>query len=120
MTKKIFMIAAIASVVIVRDGKRKVISASSGDYFTEEEIASVNGSLPGALRRPLNESTAAQIAEESEDAGEPAPAKTAPKGKAKAETAAQKKKREAAEAKAAADAADEGDEDEDEDEDEDI
>lgn len=113
MTKMTFMIAAIASVVIVRDGKRKVVSAGSGDKFTEEEIASINTSLPGALRRPVNESTAAQIAEEDE--GEPAPAKTTSKGKAKAETAAQKKKREAAEAKAAA--AEEGD---DEDEDEDI
>lgn len=50
-----FMIAHGASVVVVRDGVRKTISAGSGDDFTEDEIATVKAAVPGALRVPVNE-----------------------------------------------------------------
>lgn len=112
-----FMIAHGASVVVVRDGKRKTIQAGGGADFTDEEITSVNRAAPGSLRKPINEGRSAAEAEASDDA---------PKGKKavpKNETAKQKKAREAAEAVEAAKAeeaakkaaADKGDDDDDED-----
>lgn len=119
-----FMIAHGASVVIVRDGKRKTIPANTGADFTEEEIASVNRAAPGALRKPVNEGRS------EADAETPKGKKAAPtkqEAPATTETAAQKKKRLAAEKKAAEAAAAAADDDDDDagdddagDEDEDI
>lgn len=108
-----FMIAHGASVVIVRDGKRKTIPANTGADFTEEEIASVNRSAPGALRKPINEGRNEADAEADKPKGKKAAKQEAP---AATETAAQKKKRLAAEkkaAEAAAAAGDDGDDDDD-------
>lgn len=55
MAKMKYMIAVGASVVIIRDGKRKPIPAGGGAEFTEEEIATINKGTPGALRTPINE-----------------------------------------------------------------
>lgn len=121
-----FMIAHGASVVIVRDGKRKTIPAGGSATFTEEEIIAVNRAAPGSLRKPVNEGRS----EDDANADAPTtPAKKAPKN----ETAKQKKAREtqeaadqakAEEAKAAAAKAkaeaETGDDDDDEDEDGDI
>lgn len=86
-----FMIAHGASVVVVRDGKRKTIQAGGGAEFTAEEIRSVNAAAPGSLRKPINEGRSEADTEAD-----------APKGKApkapKNETAKEKKAREAAEA----------------------
>lgn len=92
-----YMIAAGASVVVVRDGKRIPIAANGGYDFTEEEIASINKAVPGSLRKPINEGTSAATAAEGEDDGAKKPAK-------KAKKAAKPDK---------ADGADSGDEDED-------
>lgn len=62
-----FMIAHGASVVIVRDGKRKKINANTGADFTEEEIASVNANAPGSLRKPVNEGFGESAATEGSD-----------------------------------------------------
>lgn len=111
MTKKTtFMVAAGASVVVVRDGKRKTISAGSGIDFTEDEIASINRVSPGALRKPINEravrSAVEADIEDDDDADETetkAPAKKAAAKKAPAKKAAPAKD----------DAKDDADEDED-------
>lgn len=50
-----FMIVTGASVVVVRDGKRKPIQAGSGTDFTDDEIATIKRATPGALRLPVNE-----------------------------------------------------------------
>lgn len=71
MAKTKFMIAHGASVVVVREGKRKTITVGAGDDFTEEEIASINRAVPGALRAPVNEGsgrkTAAAAADDADD-----------------------------------------------------
>lgn len=110
-----FMIAHGASVVIVRDGKRKTILANTGADFTEEEIASVNRSAPGALRKPINEGRNEADAETDKPKGKKAGGNTKQEAPATTETAAQKKKRLAAEKKAAeaAAAGDDGDDDDD-------
>ena len=83
MTKKSFMIAHGASVVVIRDGKRKTVTAGSGTEFTEDEINSINRQIPGALRKPINEGGAEPEAE-TEDDSEKKPAKAPAKAKAKA------------------------------------
>lgn len=71
MAKTKFMIAHGASVVVVREGERKTITVGAGDDFTEEEIASINRAVPGALRTPVNEGsgrkTAAAAADDADD-----------------------------------------------------
>src|SRR5688572_15971806 len=62
-----FMIAASASVVVVRDGKRVTISPGGGSEFTDEEIDRVNKAVPGALRTPVNEGGRKRVAS-TEDA----------------------------------------------------
>lgn len=123
MAKTKFMIAHGASVVVVREGKRKTITVGAGDDFTEEEIASINRSVPGALRAPVNEGSgrktvAVETDADDDDADETetetatakkAPAKKASGKKAKAKAAPAKQE------KPADDDADEDDADEDED-----
>jgi hypothetical protein len=84
-----------AAVRAVRKGKRVKIQVGQAFDFTEDEIASVNKSVPGALRKPVNE--------------------VVPVAAPAAEKPAKGKK-----AKAAKPAKAEGEEDADEDEDEDI
>lgn len=115
-----YMIAALASVTVVEDGKRKTIPAGKGYDFTDEDIAAVNRVTPGALRAPLNETREAAEADVSEDGeGSIDESKTISKngtgsktvaGKAKRTTANNRKAKNATPAPAA-------DEDEDEDED---
>lgn len=83
MSKSAFRIAHGASIVVVRDGKRKVITAGAGDDFTQEELDAVNRIQPGALRSPVNEGTGASGKKTDED-GDKKPAKTAAKTKAPA------------------------------------
>lgn len=117
-SKSSFMVAAGASVVIVRDGKRKTIAAGSGTDFTDDEITSINKALPGALRKPVNESAVRAAVEadieDDEDETEAKVADTAKKAAAKKAPA----KKKAAPAKEEAD--DDANADEDADEDEDI
>lgn len=71
MAKKTqFLIVHGASVVVVRDGKRKSINPGQGENFTEEEIRAVNKSAPGSLRKPVNEGHGRTA--EPEDDGEDA------------------------------------------------
>ena len=85
-----FMIAHGASVVIVRDGKRKKINANTGADFTEEEIASVNANAPGSLRKPVNEGFGESAATEGSDEK---PKKGGKKPKAETEGAKSKAKK---------------------------
>lgn len=123
MAKTKFMIAHGASVVVVREGKRKTITVGAGDDFTEEEIASINRAVPGALRAPVNEGsgrkTAAAAADDADDDSDDTEttAKKAPAKKAGGKKAAGKK---AAPAKQEKPADDDADDDDDADEDEDI
>lgn len=123
MAKTKFMIAHGASVVVVRDGKRKTITVGTGDDFTEEEIASINRSVPGALRAPVNEGSGRESAavetdadddadDETETAAKKAPAKKAGGKKAAAKKAPAKQEKSADD--------DAGEDDDDADEDEDI
>lgn len=124
MAKTKFMIAHGASVVVVREGKRKTITVGAGDDFTEEEIASINRSVPGALRAPVNEGSGRKAApaaddaddDDSDDTETATTAKKAPAKKAGGKKAAKK----AAPAKQEKPAADDADDDDDADEDEDI
>lgn len=124
-SKTSFMVAAGASVVVVRDGKRKTISAGSGTDFTEDEITSINKALPGALRKPVNESAVRAAVEADIEDDDDADAETetkAPAKKAAANKTAAKKApaKKAAPAKEDADDDDDADADDDADEDEDI
>ena len=117
MAKTKFMIAHGASVVVVRDGKRKTITVGAGDDFTEEEIASINRAVPGALRAPVNEGSgrkaaaaAADDADDDDSDDTETTAKKAPAKKAGGKKAAGKK---AAPAKQEKPADDDADEDED-------
>ena len=103
-----YMIVAGASVVVVREGKRKTIAPGGGTSFTEDEITEINAAAPGALRAPINEGRAVDTgvdADGDEIAAPAKPAKATGKGKGKAKAA-----KPAAETPADAD-----DEDEDED-----
>ena len=112
-SKTTFMVVTGASVGVVRDGKRKTLVPGQGEEFTEEEIASINKAVPGALRKAINESvktTAEPVddsddddADETETETKKAPAKKAPAKKTAAKKAPAK--------------ADDADEDADEDED---
>lgn len=123
MAKTKFMIAHGASVVVVRDGKRKTITVGAGDDFTEEEIASINRSVPGALRAPVNEGSGRKTAAVETDADDDdsddteTTAKKAPAKKAGGKKAAGKKAAPAKQEKPADDDDDDADEDADEDED---
>lgn len=81
MTKSKYMIVAGASVVVVRDGKRKTIQPGGGDDFTEDEITAVNRVQPGCLRAPINEGRRMQADDEGD--GEPEKASKAKPTKAK-------------------------------------
>ncbi len=122
MAKTKFMIAHGASVVVVREGKRKTITVGAGDDFTEEEIASINRAVPGALRAPVNEGSGRKAAaaptddaddddsDETETTTKKAPAKKAGGKKAAGKKAAPVKQEKPAD----------DDDDDDADEDEDI
>lgn len=95
--KTTYMIVTGASVVVVRDGKRKPLPAGSGESFTDSEIAAILKAVPGALRKPINEGgrSAPDEDEDDDDAetakpkakAKKAPAAKAPaKGKPKAKT----------------------------------
>lgn len=118
MAQTKFMIAHGASAVVVREGKRKTITVGAGDDFTEEEIASINRAVPGALRAPVNEGsgrkTAAAAADDDSDDTETT-AKKAPAKKAGGKKAGGKKAAPAKQEKPADDADDDDDADEDED-----
>lgn len=62
-----FLIVHGASVVVVRDGKRKTINPGQGENFTEEEITAVAKAAPGALRKPVNEGHGRSTVEDVED-----------------------------------------------------
>ncbi len=118
--KNKFMIAHGASVVVVREGKRVTIQPGGGADFTEEEIATIGRTAPGALRVPVNEGT--RIKTKAETDAEDAEDEDGDEGEGKPETAKQKTARLAREAKAAEAAkgkakdkakADDADEDED-------
>lgn len=113
-SKTTFMVVTGASVGVVRDGKRKTLVPGQGEEFTDEEIASINKAVPGALRKAINESvktTAEPVDDSDDDDDAETEAKKAPAKKAPAKKAAAKK------APAKADDADDADEDADEDED---
>lgn len=114
-SKTTFMVVTGASVGVVRDGKRKTLVPGQGEEFTDEEIASINKAVPGALRKAINESvkTTAEPVDDSDDDDDDAETETkkAPAKKAPAKKTAAKK------APAKADDADDADEDADEDED---
>lgn len=112
--KTTFMVVTGASVGVVRDGKRKTLVPGQGEEFTDEEIASINKAVSGALRKAINESvktTAEPVDDSDDDDDAETEAKKAPAKKAPAKKAAAKK------APAKADDADDADEDADEDED---
>lgn len=123
MAKTKFMIAHGASVVVVREGERKTITVGAGDDFTEEEIASINRAVPGALRAPVNEGSgrkaaaaAADDADDDDDTDDTeTTAKKAPAKKAGGKKVAGKKAAPAKPEKPADDADDDDDADEDED-----
>lgn len=122
-SKTSFMVAAGASVVVVRDGKRKTIAAGSGTDFTDDEITSINKALPGALRKPVNESAVrAAVETEDEDDADAETETKAPAKKAAAKKPAAKKApaKKAAPVQDDADDDDDADADDDADEDEDI
>lgn len=117
-SKTTFMVVTGASVGVVRDGKRKTLLPGQGEEFTEEEIATINKAVPGALRKAINEGvkTTAQAVDDSDDddaddeTETKAPAKKAAAKKSSAKKAPAKK----------AEKAEDADEDADADEDEDI
>lgn len=114
MSKKTtYMIVAGASVVVVRDGKRKSISAGGGFDFTDDEITAIKAGAPGSLRKPINEGRGTPAPDDADDAAdaddrtvktETKQTKTPAKNKAKAKTVKEP---------AASDADDGDDEDED-------
>ena len=114
--KTTFMVVTGASVGVVRDGKRKTLTPGQGENFTDEEIASINKAVPGALRKAINEGVkpTAQAVDDS-DAEDDDDTDTEASAKKPAKKAAAKK----APAKKAAEKSDESDDD-DADEDEDI
>jgi hypothetical protein len=90
VTKKAqFMIAVGASVVIVRDGKRQTIQPGGGAEFTEEEVATITRTAPGALRKPVNDDDS-DDGDGEKKAAPKAKAKAAPKPKAEAKADAEK------------------------------
>lgn len=110
--KTTFMVVTGASVGVVRDGKRKTLTPGQGENFTDEEIASINKAVPGALRKAINEGVkpTAQAVDDS-DAEDEDDTDTEASAKKPAKKAAAKK---------AAEKSDESDDDDDADEDEDI
>lgn len=71
MAKKTqFLIVHGASVVVVRDGKRKTLNPGQGENFTEEEILAVNNAAPGSLRAPINEGSGrkSRVEDDADDA----------------------------------------------------
>lgn len=86
--KTTFMVVTGASVGVVRDGKRKTLIPGQGENFTDEEIASINKAVPGALRKAINESVAVETSDDDDDTG--ASAKKAAAKKAPAKKAAEK------------------------------
>lgn len=117
-SKTTFMVVTGASVGVVRDGKRKTLVPGQGEEFTEEEIATINKAVPGALRKAINEGvkTTAQAVDDSDD--DDADDETETKAPAK-KSAAKKSSAKKAPAKKA-EKAEDADEDADADEDEDI
>lgn len=113
MAKTTYLIVAGASVVIVRDGKRKTIQAGGGADFTDEEITAIRAGSPGALRKPINEGRGkVEESEDDADAAEGEDTKTVKKTtgeKASGKKTAAKKPAETP----APDADDDGDDDED-------
>lgn len=117
-----------ASVIVIRDGKRVNPPLNKGFNFTDAEIEQINGIMPGALRKPINESsedtssTGAGHKSDDAEAGT-APSKAAPEG-SKKPTAAKGKKAAAKTKAADKDVEDDEDQNQDEDssedEDEDI
>lgn len=113
--KTTFMVVTGASVGVVRDGKRKTLIPGQGENFTDEEIASINKAVPGALRKAINEGVqpTAQAVDDS-DAEDDDTDNEASEKKSSKKAAAKKTP-----AKKAAEKSDESDDD-DADEDEDI
>lgn len=109
-----------ASVIVIRDGKRKSPELGKAFDFSDAEVKQINRLLPGALRKPVNES--ATVADEDEghtsDDSEAAkaPSKAAPDG-SKKPTAAKGTKAAAKTKEVDKDVADEDADDAEEDED---
>jgi len=120
-SKTTFMVVTGASVGVVRDGKRKTLLPGQGEEFTEEEIATINKAVPGALRKAINEGvkTTAQAVDDSDDDDADDSDETETKAPAK-KAAAKKSSGKKAPAKKAEKADDADDADDDADEDEDI
>lgn len=115
-----------ASVIVIREGKRVSPPLNKGFNFTDDEIKQITAIMPGALRKPINESTdedSTGKGHKSDDAeAGSAPSKAAPDGSKKPTAAKGKKAAGATKAadKDVADDEDQNDEDSSEDEDEDI
>lgn len=114
-----YLIAHGASVVVVRDGKRKPIAAGQGEHFSEDEITSINRVQPGALRKPVNEGNgrpeaAPEPESDQDEGGSEKTAKVADKAPAKGKGKA-KAKPEPVKTATTDDSDDDGDDDEDED-----
>lgn len=115
------------SVIVIRDGKRVSPPLNKGFNFTDDEITQINAIQPGALRKPINESsddssTGAGHKSDDAEAGT-APSKAAPDGSKKPTAAKGKKaagKTKAADKDVVDDEDKNQDEDSSEDEDEDI
>lgn len=116
-----------ASVIVIREGKRVSPPLNKGFNFTDDEITQINAIMPGALRKPINESAdepSTGKGHKSDDAeAGTASSKAAPDG-SKKPTAAKGKKAAAATKAADKDVEDDEDQNQDEDssedEDEDI
>lgn len=117
MAEKMTSMVVNARITVVRDGKRVTPEIGKTFDFTAEEVEAMNATLPGGIRKPINESKA--DAEDDSAAKGPAVSKAAAntsKAKGKADASTPKKPVPAAgpESGEDADADDEaGDEDED-------
>ena len=67
-----------AAVRAVRKGKRVKIQVGQAFDFTEDEIASVNKSVPGALRKPVNEVVPVVVEDDADEEDAKAKAPAAP------------------------------------------
>lgn len=114
MAEKMTSMVVNARITVVRDGKRVTPEVGKTFDFTAEEVESMNATLPGGIRKPINESKA--------DAEEDSASKGPDVSKAAANTAKAKGKADASTAKkpAAAAGPESGDDDDAGDEDEDI
>lgn len=116
-----------ASIVVIRDGKRVTPPLGKAYDFTKAEIESITRVSPGALRKPVNESSDADdegTRSDDSQAGKESTSQSAPEGSKKATATKGRKATAKADsderAKTGGQANESSDNDADEDEDEDI